>query len=125
MKDEDDLGPDASRRYTLALAAGVAALGLALGMRSTAFAQGESVEKWEGRVSELTEYSQLAEHGGKEMGKSLFIRSALLVAGLVLGVTRSRKREVEDHFEKAMANVIFPYVRARFLDWTKVALSKV
>ncbi|MGJ4911288.1 hypothetical protein [Bradyrhizobium sp. HKCCYLS2033] len=75
--------------------------------------------------SELAEYSRLEDYGGKEMGKSLFIRSALLVAGLVLGVTRSRKREIEDHFEKAMANAIFPYDRARFLDWTRVALSKL
>ncbi|WP_457489215.1 hypothetical protein [Tardiphaga sp. P5_C10] len=76
MKDEDDLGPDASRRYTLALAAGVAALGLALGMRSAAFAQGESEEKWEGRVD-----GKLFGKEGRRNGKPGRIRVEMDNAG--------------------------------------------
>jgi len=49
MNNDDTSSPDAggvSRRSTLILAAGVAALGVALGMRSNAYAQG----KGEGKI---------------------------------------------------------------------------
>lgn len=51
MSDEKINPNDAivSRRTTLTLAAGVAALGLALGMRSNAFAQGKMEGKGEGK----------------------------------------------------------------------------
>jgi hypothetical protein len=52
MTDDDNFQPDKigmSRRSTLTLAAGVAALGVALGMRSNAFAQGKGEGKMEGK----------------------------------------------------------------------------
>lgn len=52
MTDDDSKHEDAnvSRRNTLKLAAGVAALGVALGMRSNAFAQGKGEGKGEGKA---------------------------------------------------------------------------
>src|SRR5450631_2237319 len=52
MNDNDASNPNdtvVSRRVTLTLAAGVAALGVALGMRSNAFAQGKGEGKLEGK----------------------------------------------------------------------------
>src|SRR5229473_157976 len=52
MNNNDASNPNdtgVSRRVTLTLAAGVAALGVALGMRSNAFAQGKGEGKGEGK----------------------------------------------------------------------------
>ena len=52
MNNDDSSNPDVtgvSRRATLTLAAGVAALGVALGMRSNAYAQGKGDGKMEGK----------------------------------------------------------------------------
>jgi len=56
MTDEanhDQQATGLSRRATLTLAAGVAALGVALGMRSQAFAQGKGEGKGEGKQGRL------------------------------------------------------------------------
>jgi hypothetical protein len=52
MNNDDNSNPDVtgvSRRATLTLGAGVAALGVALGMRSNAYAQGKGEGKMEGK----------------------------------------------------------------------------
>jgi len=51
MTNHDNSHPDAAgmSRRTLTLAAGVAALGIALGMRSNAYAQGKGEGKMEGK----------------------------------------------------------------------------
>ncbi len=58
-----------SRRATLALAADVAALGVALGMRSTAFAQGKGEGKMEGKGEGKGEGKAEGKGEGKGEGK--------------------------------------------------------
>ena len=55
-----------SRRATLTLAAGVAALGVALGMRSNAFAQGKGEGKMEGKGEGKGEGKAEGKGEGKE-----------------------------------------------------------
>ena len=64
-----DRRTDLSRR-TLALATGVAALGVALGMRSTAFAQGKADAKGEGKADSKIEGKADAKGEGKGEGKA-------------------------------------------------------
>jgi flagellar biosynthesis/type III secretory pathway protein FliH len=58
-----------SRRATLTLAAGVAALGLAIGMRSNAFAQGKGEGKMEGKGEGKAEGKAEGKGEGKGEGK--------------------------------------------------------
>ena len=67
MNDQDTSNRDGmSRRSTLALATSVAALGVALGMRSTAFAQG----KGEGKLDAKGEGKGEGKAEGKGEGKA-------------------------------------------------------
>ena len=59
-----------SRRATLALAAGVAALGIALGMRSNAYAQGKGEGKMEGKGEGKVEAKGEGKAEGKGEGKA-------------------------------------------------------
>jgi hypothetical protein len=58
-----------SRRATLGLAAGVAALGVALGMRSNAYAQGKGEGKMEGKGEGKVEGKGEGKSEGKGEGK--------------------------------------------------------
>jgi hypothetical protein len=62
-------GTGVSRRTTLALAAGVAALGVALGMRSSAFAQGKGEGKLDGKGEGKAEGKGEGKGEGKFEGK--------------------------------------------------------
>jgi hypothetical protein len=71
MNNDDNLNRDVtgvSRRATLTLAAGVAALGVALGMRSNAYAQGKGEGKMEGKGEGKVEAK--GEGKGKGEGKA-------------------------------------------------------
>jgi hypothetical protein len=72
MTDDDNFQPDKigmSRRSTLTLAAGVAALGVALGMRSNAFAQGKGEGKMEGKGEGNGDGKRDGKGDGKGEGK--------------------------------------------------------
>jgi hypothetical protein len=72
MNNNDASNPNdtgVSRRVTLTLAAGVAALGVALGMRSNAFAQGKGEGKLEGKGEGKAEGKE-----GRREGKAGRIR---------------------------------------------------
>src|SRR5216683_1738005 len=69
MNNNDASNPNdtgVSRRVTLTLAAGVAALGVALGMRSNAFAQGKGEGKVEGKGEGKAEGKGEGKGEGKE-----------------------------------------------------------
>ena len=66
QQDREQQESSLSRRTTLTLAAGVAALGVALGMRSQAFAQG----KGEGKLEAKGEGKAEAKSEGKGEGKA-------------------------------------------------------
>jgi hypothetical protein len=73
MNNDDTSSPDAagvSRRATLTLAAGVAALGVALGMRSNAYAQGKGEGKMEGKGEGKAEGKGEGKAEGKGEGKA-------------------------------------------------------
>ena len=72
MNNNDASNPNdtgVSRRVTLTLAAGVAALGVALGMRSDAFAQGKGEGKLEGKGEGKAEGKGEGKAEGKREGK--------------------------------------------------------
>jgi hypothetical protein len=72
MNDTDNSNPNetgVSRRATLTLAMGVAALGVALGMRSNAFAQGKGEGKTEGKAEGKGEGKGEGKAEGKGEGK--------------------------------------------------------
>ena len=72
MNNDDNSNPNqsgVSRRATLTLAAGVAALGVALGMRSNAFAQGKGDGKMEGKAEGKGEGKGEGKAEGKGEGK--------------------------------------------------------
>jgi hypothetical protein len=72
MNNDDTSSPDAggvSRRATLTLAAGVAAFGVALGMRSNAYAQGKGEGKMEGKGEGKAEGKGEGKGEGKAEGK--------------------------------------------------------
>lgn len=72
MNNDDTSNPDAafvSRRATLTLAAGVAALGVALGMRSRAYAQGKGEGTMEGKGEGKAEGKAEGKGEGKGEGK--------------------------------------------------------
>jgi hypothetical protein len=72
MNNNDASNPNdtgVSRRVTLTLAAGVAALGVALGMRSNAFAQGKGEGKMEGKGEGKAEGKGEGKAEGKGEGK--------------------------------------------------------
>jgi hypothetical protein len=71
MTNHDNSQPDAAgmSRRTLALAAGVAALGVALGMRSNAYAQGKGEGKLEGKGEGKVEGKGEGKAEGKGEGK--------------------------------------------------------
>jgi hypothetical protein len=72
MNNNDASNPNdigVSRRVTLTLAAGVAALGVALGMRSNAFAQGKGEGKIEGKGEGKGEGKAEGKGEGKAEGK--------------------------------------------------------
>jgi hypothetical protein len=69
MNSDDTSNPNdngVSRRTTLTLAAGVATLGVALGMRSNAFAQGKGDGKMEGKAEGKGEGKGEGKREGKE-----------------------------------------------------------
>jgi hypothetical protein len=73
MNNDDNSNPDVtgvSRRATLTLAAGVAALGVALGMRSSAYAQGKGEGKMEGKGEGKVEAKGEGKAEGKGEGKA-------------------------------------------------------
>jgi len=73
MNDNDASNPNdtgVSRRVTLTLAAGVAALGVALGMRSNAFAQGKGEGKLEGKGEGKAEGKGEGKAEGKREGNA-------------------------------------------------------
>jgi len=73
MNNDDTSNPNkarVSRRATLTLAAGVAALGIALGMRSNAFAQGKGEGKMEGKGEGKGEGKAEGKGEGKGEGKA-------------------------------------------------------
>jgi hypothetical protein len=73
MNDTDNSNPNetgVSRRATLTLAMGVAALGVALGMRSNAFAQGKGEGKMEGKGEGKGEGKVEGKGEGKGEGKA-------------------------------------------------------
>ena len=73
MNNNDASNPNdtgVSRRVTLTLAAGVAALGVALGMRSNAFAQGKGEGKLEGKGEGKAEGKGEGKGEGKSEGKA-------------------------------------------------------
>jgi hypothetical protein len=72
MNNDDALNLNAtgvSRRATLTLVAGVAALGVALGMRSNAYAQGKGEGKMEGKGEGKVEAKGEGKGEGKAEGK--------------------------------------------------------
>jgi hypothetical protein len=72
MNNDDNSNPDVtgvSRRATLTLAAGVAALGVAIGMRSNAYAQGKGEGKMEGKGEGKVEAKGEGKGEGKAEGK--------------------------------------------------------
>jgi hypothetical protein len=71
MTNHDNSHPDAAgmSRRTLTLAAGVAALGIALGMRSNAYAQGKGEGKMEGKGEGKVEGKGEGKAEGKGEGK--------------------------------------------------------
>jgi len=69
MNNEDTANPGVSRRATLTLAAGVAALGVAFGMRSNAYAQGKGEGKMEGKGEGKAEGKAEGKGEGKGEGK--------------------------------------------------------
>ena len=73
MNNDDTSNPKVtgvSRRATLALAAGVATLGVALGMRSNAYAQGKGEGKMEGKGEGKGEGKAESKGEGKGEGKA-------------------------------------------------------
>ncbi|UFW85922.1 hypothetical protein BjapCC829_39480 [Bradyrhizobium barranii] len=73
MNNDDNSNLDVtgvSRRSTLTLAAGVAALGVALGMRSNAYAQGKGEGKMEGKGEGKVEAKVEGKGEGKGEGKA-------------------------------------------------------
>ncbi|MGY4282649.1 hypothetical protein ACVWXO_001869 [Bradyrhizobium sp. LM2.7] len=73
MNNDHNSNPDVtgvSRRATLTLAAGVAALGVALGMRSNAYAQGKGEGKMEGKGEGKVEAKGEGKAEGKGEGKA-------------------------------------------------------
>jgi hypothetical protein len=73
MNNDDNSNPDVtgvSRRATLTLAAGVAALGVALGMRSNAYAQGRGEGKMDGKGEGKVEAKGEGKDEGKGEGKA-------------------------------------------------------
>jgi hypothetical protein len=72
MNNDDNSNPDVtgvSRRATLTLAVGVAALGVALGMRSNAYAQAKGEGKMEGKGEGKAEGKGEGKAEGKGEGK--------------------------------------------------------
>jgi len=72
MSHDENSNPNetgVSRRATLTLAAGVAALGVALGMRSSAFAQGKGEGKMDGKGEGKAEGKGEGKGEGKFEGK--------------------------------------------------------
>lgn len=73
MNNDDNSNPHVtgvSRRATLTLAVGVAALGVALGMRSNAYAQGKGEGKMEGKGEGKVEAKGEGKAEGKGEGKA-------------------------------------------------------
>jgi hypothetical protein len=118
--------PDAARRVDAAkqllgrIDANIISLNLCFNESGCAEAK-----EFQKSYAELIEYTRSEDHGGKEIGKSFFIRSVLLTAAVTLGASSLRKREIEEHFIKAAANRVFPYDSARFSHWRTIALSMV
>jgi hypothetical protein len=69
MNNDDTSKTGVSRRATLTLAAGIATLGVALGMRSNAYAQGKGEGKMEGKGEGKGEGKAEGKGEGKAEGK--------------------------------------------------------